>query len=175
MSVRETITSMWMGFKTESEKTVMMDVDFLFELAKEEAPYRTDKEFEEDYKEILLREEGWKKSKRLKDLYDNWDDSKCEPLNIKKEGTWYMINDGFHRIIVAKRLGKKQLPVRLQEGKFVLTKKIDMVDIPELLDMLIKGFKKYKTFEELQTFIKSLDQNALKRYSIVYGRYDEVQ
>jgi hypothetical protein len=170
MALRERITEAYIGFTTKSEKIVDMDVDFLFELAHEEAPFRGEEDLD-SMKDIIYDKDAYEKSPRIKKLFDEWDLSKCEPLDVKKEGTIYMINNGFHRIRVAKDKGIKTLKVNLQEGKFILTKHISFFDLKDVISMIRLMFKDYKTFEELENFLadKKLDERKMKHIFIGYG------
>jgi len=175
MKIREMLLAHYMGFDVDNAKEVEMGVDFLFALAKEEAPFRSDEEFDSLSKEILFGKESLSKSKKLKHLLDNWDTEKCEPLDIKKEGTIYMINDGFHRIIVAKELNIPKLKVKLSEGVFLLSKHITFADLPQLLEMIKLSFPKYKTFDSLIKLLTNskLDKEKMKHTSLCYGGVGE--
>ena len=173
MALREFITEMFVGFTTVSEKIVEVDVDFLFELAREESPFRNEEDIE-CMKDIIYDKDAYEKSTRLKKLFDEWDINKCEPLDLKKEGTIYILNNGFHRIRVAKDKGIKKLKVNLQEGRFILAKHISFFDLIKVISMIRLIFKKYKTFEELENFLsdKKLDETKMKHTFIGYGYGD---
>jgi hypothetical protein len=169
MGWREEFTRAHFGFATESDSVVDMDVSFLLELAREEAPFRNEEDTEES-KQMLFRDDAYSLSKRLSHLLANWDSSKCEPLDIKKEGTLYMINNGFHRIRVASDLGIKKLPVSLKVGKFIISKHINVLDMPSLLKMLQLCFPEFKTFKELEEFfLTKVNNSKLRNVYIGYG------
>lgn len=161
---------MFMGFEIKSSKIVDVDVDFLYELACEEAPYRNEED-SEDAKDILFGDDAYAKSPKLKKLFDEWDINKCEPIDLKKDGTIYMLNNGFHRIRVAKNKEIKTLKVNLQTGKFILDKHISISDLLRLLKMLREMFKEYKTFEELENFLSDpcMDKDKMKHAFIGFG------
>jgi len=173
MALRKFITEMFIGFTTESKKIIEMDVDFLFELAREDAPYRNEED-NECMKDIIYDKDAYEKSARLKKLFDEWNINKCEPLDLKKEGTIYMLNNGFHRIRIANDKGIKKLKVNLQEGRFILTKHISFVDLIKLISMIRMMFKEYKTFEELEKILsdKKFDKEKMKHVFIGFGDWN---
>ena len=181
--IRQEIIHRWMGFDILKEDIVKMDVDFLYELAVEESKFRSEeqesdsKELLDTSKEILFNKDAYKNSVRLQGLRKNWDISKCEPLDIKKEGSFYMINNGFHRIKVAKDLGVKELPVHLQEGYFILSKHISLPDLKKLLNMVKLMFPEIKTMQGVIDFLDELkipgNPRAESMY-IGYGNTDKI-
>ena len=170
--IREEILHRFDGFfSVKKSEIVTMDVSVLYDLAVEDSPLRTEEPDNVIKREAIFSEDSYDKNPRLKILRDTWDISKCEPIDLKKEGSYLFIDNGFHRIRVAHDLGLKTLLVNLQEGDFHLSKHISLFDMIHLLDVMKTLFKSYPTFESLQEYLKSetVDQEKIKHIFIGYG------
>lgn len=167
MTIREDVYERWFGFDETSVRIIDMPVDELYAMAKREAHLRADDDFQ-DKSELFGFE--FMMSGRLKELYDNWDDAKCEPVEISQEDDFRMIDNGFHRIIVAHRLGLPTLKVKLRDGHFVLQKHVRVSELPKLLNMLRTLFSTDKISDIERTLADpKIDREKIKHIFIGYG------
>jgi hypothetical protein len=170
VSVFEQFMHLYAGFETDRSEIVDMPVEMLYKEALAEAPYRGEEDTEEA-KDILYGVDSFERSKRLQKLYDEWDIVKCEPLDIKCEGTFLMINNGFHRIAVARMKGLASLQVNMQYGHFILSRHISIYDLRDLIKMLKIMFREYPTVDSLDKFLSddSFDENRMRHSFIGFG------
>lgn len=173
------------GFKIIEEKEEVMSVDLLFEELEKDAPFRNH-EFMfgvKDFNNLEIQEGDGiiKKFPSLKTEGERIDKIEGELLNGTYESIpvlkdfeypiFFYVENGFHRVFIAKKLGWKVIRVRVRYGKFILNRNINFGDLKNLLDMISELFQK-KSIKQIKKILEdniNKKPEIAKRYSIIYG------
>lgn len=176
------------AFNTFEEMEELVSVEKLFKEAQAEAPFRNhDYMFDKKvpFKKLKLQETevGIKKKypyiktegQRFKRIEQEVRNDTYKSVEIFRDADYpddIFINDGFHRIYSAHKLGHRVMRCKVKIGKFILEKSISFEDLAPLLNM-VKGMFKGMTIDEIYKLIKKVNKKGKANYSIGYGKYDE--
>lgn len=178
------------GFKEKEILDRHFEVDVLYEEIIKDAPYRNHNfmfENNVDFSTLPIQEQDGitKKYPKLKTEQERFDKIKEEMLLGNYEPIPLLIdldypdviyvNNGFHRIFLAKQMGWASIKVKASYGKFILADSITFGDLKELLRMLETLFEG-KSIPEIKELLESLikkDPIVADNHSIVYGGLKE--
>lgn len=177
-----------MGFDIQREEDTEMFISQLYEEARRDAPFRNHN-FMFDGTDIenldLQEEDGIVKKfpdiKTEKERYEKireeliCDDYESVPVMIDKDypDVIYLEN-GFHRVVIAQKMGWSRIRAHVKYGKFRLSKSINFGDLVQLLVMVRQLFPKLN-LEEIIKFLQdavSMKPEMAKNHSIGYGRWE---
>lgn len=169
---REEFHRRYAWFKKVQVLTGSMDTDILFDEIVADAPFRNHTYMfssnHEDFKNMELQEptvgiknkfpdiktEAERFAKIESELMSNTYEPIPVSMDIDDKNLFY-IEDGFHRIFLAKKLGIKELNVELRLGKFMLSETITFGQLVKLLNMVQDLFgTEYPTIGGLRDFLK---------------------
>ncbi len=180
-----------LGFQVQKEQDEDMSVKVLYEEIMKDAPFRSHTfMFDEtiDWKSLELQEEDGiiKKFPEIKTEGERYEKIKeeilngtYEPVPISRDIDYpevFYVDNGFHRIVIAKELNLETIKVKAKYGKFKLDKNISLKDLASLLEMLSKLFAEKNSVNEILDFLKEvLDKKPEfgDMYLIGYGGKDE--
>ena len=174
-------------FKAEREETVEYYVAPLWDEIKADAPFRNHEYLfnGSKFEDLPLQEDtvGIKEvfpdikteADRLKHIKDELLQGTYKPVPIlfdKDHPTFFYVDDGFHRIFLAKQLGWKTMQIQAKYGKFKLHKTFPLTDLSSLLKMVDGLFgKKFPTVKGIINFLENkADKEKMKVTSICYGK-----
>jgi len=177
------------GFKAVKVQEEFFSVERLYKELQADAHFRNhDYMFEKDvdFSKIEIQEEDgihWKfpnlktEEERFEKIKEEMLNDTYEAIPVSRDIDYpdvLYVNNGFHRIFLAKQMGWEKIRAKVSYGKFILHNSISFQDLTILLDMLSKMFPK-KSLKEIIEYINKViaKKPSATEYNVGYGTSEE--